>query len=86
MAAATREIKCQKCSWAASRTYGANGILVDPCPECGSRVTYVRVWEGDMPVTPDSPGTRKVLSLEEIARKDALTQKGKALAASRRAA
>ena len=86
MASSCREVKCQKCSWSASRAFGADGILVAPCPQCGARVEYARAWDGDRPVTPDSPRTRKVLTIEETAKRDALSRKGKALAASRRAA
>jgi hypothetical protein len=49
----TRKIKCQICSWAGTRWYGSKGILVDPCPQCGSLVTYAALWRGDMPVTVD---------------------------------
>ena len=86
MAAATREVKCQKCSWSAWRAFGSDGILVAPCPECGARVTYAHAQDADRPVTPDSPHTRKVLTLDETARKDALSCRGKAAAAAKRAA
>lgn len=49
-----REVKCQICAWRGPRYYGAKGILVDPCPQCGSRVTYASPHKGDMPVTADS--------------------------------
>jgi len=47
-----REVKCQICPWTAPRYYG-KGLLVKPCPECGSRVTFAEHWPGDSPVTPD---------------------------------
>jgi NAD-dependent SIR2 family protein deacetylase len=50
----SRQVKCQKCEWKAIRRYGANGILVDPCPLCGSRVNYAAVWKGDQPVTQEA--------------------------------
>ncbi|HXX18703.1 MAG TPA: hypothetical protein VEJ46_04825 [Candidatus Acidoferrum sp.] len=48
-----REVKCQICRWSGHRYYGAKGILVDPCPQCGSRVTYAAPQKGDMPATAD---------------------------------
>ncbi len=48
-----REVKCQICSWRENRTNSPKGCLVDPCPECGSRVTYATHQDGDQPVTPD---------------------------------
>ena len=50
---ATRTVKCQICNWRGVRCYGAKGILVDPCPACGSRVTYASVHKDDQPVTAD---------------------------------
>jgi len=47
-----RTVKCQVCPWSGKRYYG-NGILVDPCPLCGHRVTYAEPWRGDQPVTLD---------------------------------
>lgn len=47
-----RWIKCQICPWSASRYFGS-GLLIKPCPKCGSRVTFKDSWLGDQPVTPD---------------------------------
>lgn len=52
MAAPTRAVKCQVCSWTGVRHYGPDGILSEPCPE-GHRVTYAEPSIGDQPVTPD---------------------------------
>lgn len=52
MARPNRKVKCQVCSFSEVRWYG-EGILVAPCPKCGSRMTYA-VWQpGDQPVKPD---------------------------------
>jgi hypothetical protein len=48
---ATRAVKCQCCPWWKSRAYGARGILVNPCPECGSRVEYAATYAGEQPVS-----------------------------------
>ena len=48
----SREVKCQICPWRERRFFG-RGILVKPCPECGSRMTFASSMFGDMPVTPD---------------------------------
>ena len=49
----SRSVKCQICPWRAARYFGARGILVAPCPVCGSRVTYEKPWPSDAPVTLD---------------------------------
>jgi hypothetical protein len=49
----SRAVKCQICSWKGIRKYGPDGILCDPCPECGRLVTYAAPWAGDPPVTQD---------------------------------
>jgi hypothetical protein len=46
--AATREVKCVACLWKAVRYFG-NGILVQPCPDCGRRVKFAEVWPGEVP-------------------------------------
>jgi hypothetical protein len=48
-----RKVRCQVCPWNAIRQYGARGILVGPCPQCGHRITYAAAFKGDQPVTPD---------------------------------
>jgi hypothetical protein len=48
-----RRVKCQKCSWSGDRTY-VNGILCDPCPDCGRRCIYATSQAGDQPVTTDT--------------------------------
>lgn len=48
----SREVKCQICPWRERRFFG-KGILVKPCPECGSRVTFATLMLGDAAVTPD---------------------------------
>ena len=50
---AIRKIKCQICDFKETRCSGLNGVLVDPCPKCGSRVTYAAHFDGDMPVILD---------------------------------
>jgi hypothetical protein len=50
---ASRMVKCQCCPYQSRRWYGEKGILVDPCPRCGSRMTYYEHWKGDQPVTKD---------------------------------
>jgi hypothetical protein len=35
------------------RRFFGKGLLVKPCPECGSRVTFAEVVSGDQPVTLD---------------------------------
>jgi hypothetical protein len=54
----TRPVKCQICPWTGIRRYGPDGILCQPCPECGRRVTYATIWPGDQPVTPDNGEVR----------------------------
>jgi hypothetical protein len=49
----SRSLRCQVCSWEGIRTYGSDGILVEPCP-AGHRVTYATVYPADQPVSPDS--------------------------------
>lgn len=69
-----RRVKCQRCSWSGDRTY-VNGILCDPCPECGRRCTYATAQAGDQPVTADTGQklitmqgpTRRVLTPERKA-------------------
>jgi hypothetical protein len=51
---ARRKVKCQLCDYCAVRWYGAKGILVDPCPLCGSRMTYSEYRKGDQPVTQET--------------------------------
>jgi hypothetical protein len=51
--APVRDVKCQKCSWQGTRRYGADGILCEPCPECGRLVTYAVVHADDQPITTD---------------------------------
>ena len=48
-----RKVKCQICSWQGLRYFGT-GLLVRPCPECGSRTTFATPQLGDQPVTSDS--------------------------------
>jgi hypothetical protein len=48
----SREVKCQICPWSERRYFG-KGVLVKPCPDCGSRVTFAMVMVGDAPVTPE---------------------------------
>lgn len=48
-----RAVKCQVCPWIGNRYHGP-GILVEPCPLCGRRITYAESWKGDQPVTPDA--------------------------------
>src|SRR6267378_3668909 len=48
----TREVKCQICAFKQRKRFG-RGLLVKPCPECGSRVTFAVPILGDMPVTPE---------------------------------
>jgi hypothetical protein len=50
---AKRAVKCQICQWRALRCFG-KGLLVAPCPECGSRVTFAEHFVGDPPVTLDA--------------------------------
>jgi len=49
----SRAVKCQVCPYHETRYYGGKGILVDPCPKCGCRMTYATPYPGDQPVTPD---------------------------------
>lgn len=84
--AGTRKVKCQRCSWVTQRAFGSDGVLVAPCPECGARVTYTDAWDGDRPVTADAADTRKVLTIEETRKRDAMIAKGRAVAASRKVA
>jgi hypothetical protein len=55
----SREVKCQKCVWRGSRSYGSDGILCEPCPECGRRVEYGVSQPGDQSVTADSGEVRQ---------------------------
>jgi hypothetical protein len=48
----TRGVKCQICPYTKQRFFG-RGLLVKPCPDCGSRMTFAQPWLGDFPVTPD---------------------------------
>jgi hypothetical protein len=85
----SRAVKCQICSWKGIRKYGPDGILCDPCPECGRLVTYGAPWAGDQPVTQDTgqpvrPRKRKrMLSPERKAALLAGLANARALRASR---
>jgi hypothetical protein len=48
----SREVRCQICTWAEVRWYG-DGILVEPCPICGCRVTFAKNFPGEPPITHD---------------------------------
>ncbi len=48
----SREVRCQVCTYRHRRFFG-KGLLVKPCPECGSRVTFAVAMQGDQPVTLD---------------------------------
>jgi len=48
----SREVRCQICTYRHRRFFG-KGLLVKPCPECGSRVTFAEIVPGDQPVTLD---------------------------------
>jgi len=48
----SREVRCQLCPYRHRRFFG-KGLLVKPCPECGSRVTFAEIVPRDQPVTPD---------------------------------
>lgn len=50
--AATRAVKCQICHWQDKRSFG-RGLLVKPCPACGSRIQFAEPWPGDPPATLD---------------------------------
>jgi hypothetical protein len=68
----SRAVRCQVCDWKATRRYGAQGILVEPCPS-GHRVTYAAIYPGDQPVTQDTgeirqPSQRRVMSPEHKAK------------------
>jgi DNA-directed RNA polymerase subunit RPC12/RpoP len=54
----SREVKCQICSYRHRRFFG-KGLLVRPCPVCGSRVTFAVAMPGDPPVTPDATLTAR---------------------------
>jgi hypothetical protein len=43
---ASRAVKCTVCPWIDNRACG-RGILIDPCPQCGSKVWYETLWYGD---------------------------------------
>lgn len=58
----TRDVKCQICDFTETRYFGSKGILVDPCPECGARMTYAMQWAGDQSVT----GVEQVLTESTI--------------------
>jgi hypothetical protein len=45
---ASRAVKCTVCPWIDNRACG-RGILIDPCPQCGSKVWYETLWYGDCP-------------------------------------
>jgi hypothetical protein len=47
-----RDIKCQICERKGKR-YCGTGLLVKPCPECGSLTTFAIWMLGDQLVTPD---------------------------------
>jgi hypothetical protein len=55
----SRAVKCQICSWQGTRTYGAIGILAEPCP-AGHRCTYAIIHPDDSPVLADSGTIRAV--------------------------
>jgi len=48
----TRAIACQVCPWRGTRYFG-KGILVEPCPVCGSRVRFAVAMPSDPAVTID---------------------------------
>jgi hypothetical protein len=48
----SRGVSCQTCPWAGTRWNGS-GMLVKPCPECGSRVMFTIPWKGEVPATPE---------------------------------
>ena len=48
----SREVRCQVCTYRHRRFFG-KGLLVKPCPKCGSRVRFAVAMPGDQPVTPD---------------------------------
>jgi hypothetical protein len=73
-----RRVKCQKCSWSGDRTY-VNGVLCDPCPDCGGRCTYATSQAGDQPVTADAG--QVVIVMQRTARR-VLTPERKAQLAS----
>jgi hypothetical protein len=54
----SRQIRCQVCSWQGVRTFGQDGILVEPCP-AEHRVTYAVIYPGDQPVTADNGELRQ---------------------------
>lgn len=54
-----REVKCLTCVWHGFRWYGADGILLEPCPECGGRVTYATRHPGDQPVMAEMEALRQ---------------------------
>lgn len=43
----SREVKCIACAWSAVRG-GGNGVLVEPCPSCGARVSFAELSPGEM--------------------------------------
>ena len=47
----TRDVKCQACDFRERRYFGSQGLLVDPCPKCGARMTYSEHWNSDQAVT-----------------------------------
>jgi hypothetical protein len=57
--APSRAVKCQICSWQGTRTYGAIGILAEPCP-AGHRCTYAIIHPDDSPVLADTGEIRTV--------------------------
>jgi hypothetical protein len=65
----SREVRCQMCTFRQRRRFG-RGLLVKPCTECGSRVTFAVPMAGDQPVTPSpvrpiSPGVPSHRSTRE---------------------
>jgi hypothetical protein len=54
----SRGVSCQICPWSGTRWYG-KGMLVKPCPECGSRVKFTVEWKGELPANagPEVNGT-----------------------------
>jgi hypothetical protein len=48
----SRGVSCQVCTWTGTRWHG-RGMLVKPCPECGSRIKFTVAWKGELPATPD---------------------------------
>lgn len=68
----SRAVRCQVCDWKGVRHYGAQGILVEPCP-AGHRVTYTATYPGDQPVTLDTgeirqPSQKRVIAPEHKAK------------------